>query len=287
MVRVAIAGCSGRMGQSLIATLVDGASGAADHGSSPRLVLAAVSERAGHPWVGQPCPTPVAIPREAIVDDESRRVVADLREAGSFDVLIDFTHPIALSSHLEVCAARRARLVLGTTGLSAEQEQALAAFATKTPVVHAPNMGVGTNLLFHLARVAAEALGDSVDVEVIEAHHRHKVDAPSGTALKLGRIVAQATGRQIEDCAVFGREGQTGARDRATIGFATIRAGDIVGEHTVMFATDGERIELTHRASARSVFALGALRAARWIASKSEPGLFDMLDVLNLRATSG
>ena len=184
--------------------------------------------------------------------------------------------------HLDLCARSGKALVIGTTGLDERQEDRLCDAAAEIPVVYAPNMSVGVNLTFKLVELAARALGDSVDVEILEAHHRHKVDAPSGTALKLGRIVAETLGRELEEDAVYGREGHTGARDRRTIGFATVRGGDIVGEHTTLFAGDGERVEITHKASSRTVFASGAVRAAVWLAGAGN-GLFDMQDVLGLR----
>ena len=174
------------------------------------------------------------------------------------------------------------KLVIGTTGFSAEQKQIIEKAATDIAIMFAPNMSVGVNLCLKLLQMAATVLGDEFDVEVIEAHHRHKVDAPSGTALRMGEVVAQALGRNLDDCAVYGREGKTGARDRKTIGFATIRAGDIVGDHTVLFAGDGERIEITHKASSRMTFAKGAVRAALWLQGKKN-GLFDMQDVLGLK----
>ena len=173
-------------------------------------------------------------------------------------------------------------MVVGTTGLSPEQRATLRETAGDIAVVHAPNMSVGVNLCFKLLDIAARALGDSVDIEIVEAHHRNKVDAPSGTAVRMGEIIAGALGRDLAECAIYGREGHTGIRDRATIGFETIRAGDIVGEHTVMFGGEGERIELTHRAASRANFAAGAVRAARWVV-KRPPGLYDMQDVLGLR----
>ncbi len=184
--------------------------------------------------------------------------------------------------HLEICRRAGRTLVVGTTGLDADQEAALRAAAAEHTVVYAPNMSVGVNLTFKLVELAARALGDSTDVEILEAHHRHKVDAPSGTALRLGRIVADTLGRDLEQDAVYGREGHTGARERSTIGFATVRGGDIVGEHTALFAGEGERVEITHKASDRGIFASGAVRAAVW-ASERGPGLFDMQDVLGLR----
>jgi 4-hydroxy-tetrahydrodipicolinate reductase len=197
-------------------------------------------------------------------------------------VLIDFTRPEATVVHAALCRAQGKRLVVGTTGLSSAQEEELRAAAATVPVVYAPNMSVGVNLTFKLVELAARVLGDSVDIEIIEAHHRHKVDAPSGTALRLGRVVADTLGRDLDTDAVYGREGHTGARQRRTIGFSTIRAGDIVGEHTTLFAADGERVEVTHRATSRMTFAAGAVRAAVWLGNQ-EPGLYDMQDVLGLR----
>jgi 4-hydroxy-tetrahydrodipicolinate reductase len=205
-----------------------------------------------------------------------------LTDTDDFDVLIDFTRPEATLAHLEICRASGRRIVIGTTGFSDEQRSHIEAAGKEIGIVIAPNMGVGVNLCFKLLDIAAKVLGDEVDIEVIEAHHRHKVDAPSGTALRMGEIVATALGRDLKDCAVYGREGHTGARERKTIGFESIRAGDIVGEHTVMFAADGERVEITHKASSRLTFANGALRAAGWLMSKDK-GVFDMQDVLGLR----
>jgi len=199
-----------------------------------------------------------------------------------FDVLIDFTRPEATLAHLAICRKAGKRLVIGTTGFSPEQREEIAAASRDIGIVFAPNMSVGVNLCFKLLDLAARVLGDEVDIEIIEAHHRHKVDAPSGTALRMGEVVANALGRDLKDCAVYDREGVTGERDRKTIGFATIRAGDIVGDHTVLFAGAGERVEITHKASSRLTFANGALRAAGWLMAR-EQGLFDMQDVLGLR----
>jgi 4-hydroxy-tetrahydrodipicolinate reductase len=201
------------------------------------------------------------------------------------DVFIDFTVAKATEKNLGICAAAGTRLVIGTTGLSADQQSILRAASGKVAICYAPNYSVGVNLCFKLLEMAACVLGDDVDVEVTEAHHRNKVDAPSGTALRMGEVVAQTLGRNLQDCAVYGREGHTGARDRKTIGFTTIRAGDIVGDHTVMFAGDGERVEITHKASSRMAFARGAVRAALWLGDK-EKGLFDMQDVLGLAGSS-
>jgi 4-hydroxy-tetrahydrodipicolinate reductase len=207
-------------------------------------------------------------------------VVGALADArADFDVLIDFTRPTALVGHASRCRQAGKRMVIGTTGLDEEQRRHINEAAAEIAIVLAPNMSVGVNLCLELVATAARALGDEVDVEIIEAHHRHKVDAPSGTALRLGEQVAEALGRDLRHCAVYARHGDTGERDRQTIGFCTIRAGDIVGEHTVLFAGLGERIEITHRALSRATFATGAVRAARWIMQRP-PGLYDMQNVL-------
>jgi 4-hydroxy-tetrahydrodipicolinate reductase len=207
----------------------------------------------------------------------------DLDEVlGEFDVLIDFTTPDATMHNLALCRDARCRTVIGTTGLSPSQREALSEAAIDIALVYAPNMSVGVNLCFKLLQTAAKVMGDDVDIEIIEAHHRHKVDAPSGTALRMGEVIADALGRNLDDVAVYGRHGHTGPRERSTIGFETIRAGDTVGEHSVWFAADGERVEISHRASNRMTFARGAVRAAQWIAGQ-ERGQFDMQDVLGLR----
>jgi 4-hydroxy-tetrahydrodipicolinate reductase len=200
----------------------------------------------------------------------------------AFDVLIDFTGPEATMENLALCREAGRRMVIGTTGLSEAQRARIAEAAEDIAIVFAPNMSVGVNLCLKLLDLAARVLGDEVDVEIIEAHHRHKVDAPSGTALRMGEVVAEALGRDLNSCAVYGREGRTGERDPKTIGFETIRAGDIVGDHTVLFAGIGERIEITHKASSRMTFAKGAARAAEWLMGHPN-GLFDMQDVLGLR----
>lgn len=200
----------------------------------------------------------------------------------AFDVLIDFTLPDATVANIGVCRAAGRKMVIGTTGLTDQQRHELVQAAEEIAIVFAPNMSVGVNLCFKLLDVAARVMGDKVDIEIVEAHHRHKIDAPSGTALRMGEVVVDALGRDLKECAVYGREGKTGERDRATIGFETIRAGDIVGEHTAMFADIGERVEITHKASSRMTFANGAMRAAGWIMAQPA-GLFDMQDVLGLR----
>jgi len=200
----------------------------------------------------------------------------------TFDVLIDFTSPESTIANVEYCRKVHKSIVIGTTGLNDDQKNILRDAAASIPIVFAPNMSVGVNLCFKLLEIAAKVLGDSVDIEIIEAHHRHKVDAPSGTALRMGEVIAQTLGRDLKKDAIYGREGKTGARDRQTIGFATVRAGDIVGDHTVLFADEGERVEITHKASSRLTFAKGAVRAALWLSNKNN-GLFDMQDVLDLR----
>jgi 4-hydroxy-tetrahydrodipicolinate reductase len=263
MTRIAIAGVGGRMGQALVQAVMD----------HPGAHLGAASERSGSAVVGM----------KLAATDPVCEVVDDLASVLSdFDVLIDFTRPEATIAHATLCREHGKRLVVGTTGLSAEQEAWLREAARSIPVVFAPNMSVGVNLTFKLVELAARVLGDEVDIEIIEAHHRHKVDAPSGTALHLGRIVAETLGRDLETDALYGRQGHTGARERRTIGFATIRAGDIVGEHTTLFAAEGERLEITHKAGSRLTFASGAVRAAVWLNTR-DAGLYDMQDVLGLR----
>ena len=200
---------------------------------------------------------------------------------GTADVCIDFTHPSATKVLLQSCVGANKPLVIGTTGFNSEALDDIGEAAHHIPIVQAPNMSVGVNLCFSLIAQAAKALGDDVDIEIIEAHHRNKLDAPSGTAVKMGEVIAEVLGRDLSQCAVYGREGQVGARDRSVIGFETIRGGDIVGEHTVLFAGDGERVEISHRSSTRMNFARGALRAAKWLLGK-RTGLFTMRDVLGL-----
>ena len=265
--KIAVAGASGRMGHMLIEAISaapDAAlSGALDVAASP-----AVGSDAGA-FAGKP--VGVAI-------------TADLAAglAGA-DVLIDFTRPEGTLKHLAYCAEHGIKLVIGTTGFDEAGKAAIRAAAGKTAIMFAPNMSVGVNVTLKLLQMAAKSLSEGYDIEIIEAHHRHKVDAPSGTALKMGEVIADALGRDLADCAVYGREGVTGERDPSTIGFATIRGGDIVGDHTVLFAGTGERIEISHKSSSRVTYAHGALRAARFLADKST-GLFDMQDVLALGA---
>jgi 4-hydroxy-tetrahydrodipicolinate reductase len=215
--------------------------------------------------------------------DSGIRVTSDLRQglAGA-QVLIDFTRPEGTMAHLAVCRELGVSAVVGTTGLSAEQKNEIARIAQHIPIVWAPNMSAGVNVVLKLLDMAARALNEGYDIEIIEAHHRHKVDAPSGTALQMGEVVARALGRDLGSCAVYGREGVTGERAGSTIGFSSVRGGDIVGDHTVLFAGTGERIEITHRSASRATYAQGGLRAARFLADKRH-GLFDMHDVLGLK----
>jgi len=210
-------------------------------------------------------------------------IAADLAAVvNDFDVVIDFTGLAPTLNHLSICREHGKKIVIGTTGFDDAQKAQIVDASKDIGVVFAPNMSVGVNLCFKLLDMAARVMGDDCDIEIIEAHHRHKLDAPSGTAVRMGEVVADALGRDLAKVAVYGREGQTGERERETIGFETIRAGDVVGEHTVWFATEGERVEITHKASSRMTFAKGAARAAAWLESK-DAGLFDMQDVLGLR----
>lgn len=253
------------MGRSLIE---------ACHGTAG-LKLAVAVERQGSPALGSDAGELAGIGRLGVA-------VSDTLVPEAFDVLVDFTRPEVTMANLAVCQRAGKKMVIGTTGFTAEQRPFLEKAGKEIALVVAPNMSVGVNLCFKLLETAARVLGDEVDIEIVEAHHRHKVDAPSGTALRMGEVVAQALGRDLKQCAVYGREGNTGERDRKTIGFATVRAGDIVGDHTVLFAGIGERVEITHKASSRMTFANGAMRAAQWLADRKQ-GLFDMQDVLGLR----
>lgn len=262
---IAVAGAAGRMGRTVIQAVAE----------ADDTHLAAALEMSGHEFAGRDAGALAGVGEQGV------RIVDHETDMGPFDVLIDFTNARSAVAHLEECVRRERPAVIGATGFDDSLKGAVRELAKRIPVVLAPNMSVGVNLCLRLLESAARALGDGVDIEIIEAHHRHKVDAPSGTALRMGEVVAEALGRDLRECAVFGREGHTGARDRATIGFETIRAGDIVGEHTVLFAGAGERVEITHRSSSRMNYAAGALRAARWV--KGRPcAVYDMLDVLGL-----
>lgn len=264
--RVVIAGCTGRMGRALL----EAVAGTSD------LRLTAALDRPGSPALGRDAGELVGAPLGVAVTDD---VAAALQDA---DVMIDFTRPEATLGHVAACRRAGVAMVIGTTGFDATGRQLIAEAAADIPIVFAPNMSVGVNLVFKLLDTAARVLAEGFDVEIIEAHHRHKVDAPSGTALRMGEVIAQALQRELKTCAVYGREGVTGERHAQTIGFATVRGGDIVGDHTALFAGIGERVEITHKASSRMTFALGALRAARFLADKAN-GLYDMQDVLGLR----
>lgn len=237
--------------------------------------LKAALEHAESPFVGKDAGELIGAPNGVRISDDLEAALSGC------DVLVDFTRPEGTMKHLEVCERHGVRMVIGTTGLSEENRERLAIAGRKMAMVLAPNMSVGVNLVFRLLDVAARVLNEGYDIEIVEAHHRHKVDAPSGTALRMGEVIADALDRDLKSCAVYGREGVTGERKPSTIGFATMRGGDIVGDHTAMFAGIGERVEITHKASSRATFALGALRAARFLSDK-DSGLFDMQDVLGL-----
>jgi 4-hydroxy-tetrahydrodipicolinate reductase len=264
--KLAIAGAAGRMGRTLIEAVL----------RSGDLALGAALEAPGHPQLGRDAGEALGAPCGVAFNAD---IAAALRAA---DCLIDFTAPQATLVHLDACVAARKSLVIGTTGFTADDKARIAVAARALPVAMAPNFAIGVNVTFKLAEVAARILGDAYDVEIVEAHHRHKVDAPSGTALRLGEAVAQALGRDLRTVAVHGREGITGERGAKDIAFHAIRGGDIVGEHTVIFAGEGERVEVTVRSGSRMTYAQGALRAARWLAGRP-PGLYDMFDVLGLR----
>ena len=264
--RVAVAGASGRMGHMLIEAVQAAddckLTGALDMAASSALGSDAAA------WTG----TPAGVP-----------IVSDLRQGlANSRVLIDFTRPEGTLAHLAVCRELGVQAVIGTTGFTDAQKEQIAEYAKDIAIMMAPNMSVGVNVTFKLLEMAAKALSTGYDIEIIEAHHRHKVDAPSGTALKMGEVIAGALGRDLKECAVYAREGVTGERDPSSIGFATIRGGDIVGDHTVLFAGTGERIEISHKSASRATYAQGSLRAVRFLAGQQR-GLFDMFDVLGLR----
>lgn len=264
--KVVIAGCSGRMGHALLDSVF----------SDTDLVLHGALDRTGSPQLGHDAGEQFGkLTGVKLTDD----VEAALNGA---DVLVDFTRPEASMIYLEACQKNKVALVIGTTGFSTAEKQAIDAASKNIPIVFAPNMSVGVTLLINLVEQAAKVLNDGYDIEVVEMHHRHKVDAPSGTALRLGEAAAKGVGQNLADCAIYAREGVTGEREAGKIGFATLRGGDVVGDHTVVFAGIGERVEITHKASSRATFAVGALRAAKFLAVK-QAGLFDMQDVLSLR----
>ena len=238
--------------------------------------LVAAFDRPGSPAIGKTAGELVGMPCDVVVSDDFAG------EIGKADCLIDFTRPEGTLEHLRVCRTKGVAMIIGTTGFEAEGKAAISEAARDIPVVFAPNMAVGVNVVFKLLDMAARILNEGYDIEIVEAHHKHKIDAPSGTALRMGEVVAAALGRDLKACAVYGREGVTGERDPSTIGFATVRGGDIVGDHNVMFCGIGERVEVAHRAGSRMPYALGSLRAARFLSGKKN-GLYDMQDVLGLR----
>ena len=267
MLNIAVTGAAGRMGRALIQACHE----------AEGCQLTAALEHSGNSLLGSDAGELAGLGKTGVV------LVDRLTEVNEhFDTLIDFTRPEVTLANLEHCVAHGKNMVIGTTGFSEAQKQQITDAASRIGIVFAPNMSVGVNLCFKLLQLAAKVMGDDVDIEIIEAHHRHKVDAPSGTAVRMGEVVAETLGRDLKQCAVYGREGITGERKRGTIGFETIRAGDIVGEHTVMFADIGERVEITHKASSRMTFANGAVRAANWLHNQPA-GLYDMQDVLALR----
>lgn len=264
--RVAVVGAGGRMGRMLIeAALKDS-----------QIELGAAFDLPDSPALGKTAGELVGMACDVIVTDD---VAAGLSKV---DCLIDFTRPQGTLEHLELCRKAGVAIVIGTTGFEPEGKAAIGAAAQDIPVVFAPNMAVGVNLVFKLLDTAARILNEGYDIEIVEAHHRMKIDAPSGTALRMGEVVAEALGRDLKECAVYGREGVTGERDPSTIGFATVRGGDVVGDHTVMFCGIGERVEVSHKAGSRMPYALGSMRAARYLAGRKK-GLFDMQDVLGFR----
>jgi len=264
--KIGVVGCAGRMGQMLVREIA----------ATAGCTVAGGTARPGGPAVGKDIGTLAGLaPLGVLVVDDPALLFAEA------DAVIDFTSPEAVERHAALSAQGEAAYILGTTGLNAAQQAAVAAAATHTPVVQAPNMSVGVNLLFALVEQVARTLGDDFDIDILEMHHHNKVDAPSGTALGLGRAAAAGRGVALEDVWQKVRDGITGARPRGEIGFATLRGGDVIGDHTVMFAGDGERVELTHKASGRQIYAKGAIRAALWAADK-QPGLYSMRDVLGL-----
>ena len=262
---IAIAGASGRMGRMLIEAIQN----------APDARLAGALDIPGSPALGADATAYLGVTSGIVITPDLHEGLKNAK------YLIDFTRPEGTLAHLRVCRELGVNMIIGTTGFTAEQKAEIDDAARDIAIVMAPNMAVGVNVVFKLLAQAAKALKEGYDIEIIEAHHRYKVDAPSGTALKMGEVVAEAVGRDLKDCAVYGREGVTGERDPSTIGFATIRGGDVVGDHTVLFAGIGERIEITHKSSSRATYAQGSLRAVRFLRGKAH-GMFDMFDVLGL-----
>jgi 4-hydroxy-tetrahydrodipicolinate reductase len=266
LTRIAVLGATGRMGRAIIQTVVQ----------TPEVTLTAALDRAGNPLLGQDAAAQAGLAPVGVQVTDDLDAVAD-----RFDVLIDFSRPEATLAVLPVCVAHQRAMVIGTTGFSPEQKIELAGAARRIPICLSANFSIGVNVTLKLLELAAKTLSHGYDVEIVEAHHRHKVDAPSGTALRMGEAVAAGLGRDLKDCAVYERHGITGARDRNAIGFATVRGCDVVGDHTVMFLGDGERVEISHKATSRGNFSSGAVKAAAWL--KDRPaGLYEMRDVLGL-----
>ncbi|MFJ3055716.1 4-hydroxy-tetrahydrodipicolinate reductase [Herbaspirillum sp. NPDC087042] len=263
---IAVAGASGRMGRMLIEAILN----------ADDLKLAGALDTPSSPTIGTDAGLFLGKTTGVVIESDLAKGLANA------DVLIDFTRPEGTLKHLEYCAAHGVKVVIGTTGFEAEGKAAIAGFATKTAIMAAPNMSVGVNVTLKLLELAAKNFSHGYDIEIVEAHHRHKVDAPSGTALKMGEVIADALGKKLDDVAVYAREGVTGERDPSSIGFATVRGGDIIGDHTVLFAGIGERIEISHKSSSRVSYAMGSLRAARFLAGKAT-GLYDMQDVLGFK----
>ncbi len=265
-IRLAIAGSAGRMGRTLIEAAL----------ASDDLRIAVALEQTAHSDIGRDC-------GEFLGRRTGTAISADLNAIANADVLIDFTRPEGALAHLKKCRASGVKMVIGTTGFDAAGKATIAAAASDIAIVFAPNMSVGVNAMLKLLEVGARILNPGYDIEIVETHHRHKVDAPSGTALQMGEVIATALGTRLDDVAVFDRHGVTGERRPGSIGFAALRGGDVVGDHTVLFAGAGERIEITHKAASRAGYAMGSLRAARFVAGKSR-GLYDMQDVLGLKS---
>lgn len=265
--RIAVVGAAGRMGRMFVEAVAN----------DERVVLGAAIERPDSNLLGVDAGELVGVGELGV------KLTGSLAgQVEYFDTVIDFTSPTFTLSNVALCREHGKSIVIGTTGLSDEQKAQLQETAKDISIVFASNMSVGVNLVFKLLETAARIMDEDADIEIIEAHHRNKVDAPSGTALTMGEIVADAVGRDLKECAIYGREGVTGVRDHKTIAFSTIRAGDVIGDHTVLFASEGERVEITHKASNRTIYARGALRAVHWLSGKSA-GLYDMQDVLGLR----
>ena len=264
--KIAIAGANGRMGRVLVEAV-------ARH---PETELAGALEHSGSDALGLDAGFALGLKAGVAISDDVDAVLS------ACDILIDFTRPEPTLNYLQKCVEHGVGMIIGTTGFDDDGKAAIRQAAEKISIVFAANYSVGVNLTFHILDTVARVLNEGYDIEIIEAHHRHKVDAPSGTALRMGEVIADALGRDLKQCAVYGREGHTGARDPQTIGFATVRGGDVVGDHTALFATEGERVEITHKASSRMTFAAGAVRAAVWL-RRHQNGLFDMQDVLGLQ----